>query len=74
MFEKPSLADLRQAAHKLGMNPSDDYLRAAEQIVTPLVNAYAALDAAPDELPPVKYPRGPAHRPRPRRTRSAPGT
>ena len=65
MFEKPSLADLRQAAHKLGMNPSDDYLRAAEQIVTPLVNAYAALDAAPDELPPVKYPRGPAHRPSP---------
>ncbi len=65
MFEKPSLADLRQAAHKLGMNPSDDYLRAAEQIVAPLVNAYAALDAAPDELPPVKYPRGPAHRPSP---------
>ena len=51
MFEKPSVADLRQAASKLGMNPSDDYLRAAEQIVTPLANAYAALDAAPDELP-----------------------
>jgi amidase len=63
MFQKPSLADLRQAAQKLGMNPSDDYLQAAEQIVAPLVNAYAALDAAPDELPAVKYPRGPAHRP-----------
>jgi amidase len=63
MFEKPSVADLRNAAHQLGMNPSDDYLLAAEQIVTPLAAAYGALDAAPDELPAVKYPRGPFYRP-----------
>ena len=49
MFQKPSVADLRQAAQKLGMNPSDDYLLAVEQIVTPLATAYATLDAAPDE-------------------------
>jgi len=24
MFQKPTVADLRQAAQKLGMNPSDD--------------------------------------------------
>ena len=59
MFEKPSLADLRRAAHELGMKPSDDYLRAVDEIVAPLSAAYAALDAMPDELPPVKYPRGP---------------
>lgn len=59
MFEKPSLEDLRRAAHELGMKPSDDYLRAVDEIVTPLSAAYAALDAMPDELPPVKYPRGP---------------
>jgi amidase len=59
MFEKPSLDDLRRAAHELGMKPSDDYLRAVDEIVTPLAAAYAALDAMPDELPPVKYPRGP---------------
>jgi amidase len=63
MFQKPSIADLRRAAQQLGMNPSDDYLRAVEQIITPLASAYAALDAEPDELPTVKYPRGPAHRP-----------
>jgi amidase len=63
MFEKPNLADLRDAAHALGMNPSDDYLRAVEEIVEPLSQAYAALDAMPDELPAVKYPRGPIHRP-----------
>ena len=36
MFQKPDIADLRAAAQKLRMNPSDDYLRAVEQIVTPL--------------------------------------
>src|SRR5262245_51435826 len=42
------LADLRQAAQKLGMNPSDAYLNAVEQIITPLANAYATLDTTPD--------------------------
>jgi amidase len=63
MFEKPGIAELRQAALKLGMSPSDDYLRAVEQIVGPLAQAYAALDAMPDELPVVKYPQRPWHRP-----------
>jgi amidase len=62
MFEKPSLDDLRQAA-RLGMHPSDDYLRAVHEIVAPLAGAYAALDDAPDELPVVKYPRAPFHFP-----------
>src|SRR5436190_5529531 len=63
MFQKPTVADLRDAARKLGMNPSDAYLDAVEEIVTPLAGAYAALDATPDELPAVKYPRGEFHRP-----------
>ena len=63
MFQKPSVADLRQAAQKLGMNPSDAYLDAVEQIITPLADAYATLDTTPDELPAVRYPRGQFHRP-----------
>src|SRR6516225_5125615 len=63
MFQKPTVADLRQAAQKLGMNPSDAYLNAVEQIITSLANAYAALDTTPDELPAVKYPRGQFYRP-----------
>ena len=63
MFEKPGIVQLRQAAQQLGMNPSDDYLRAVEEIVGPLARAYAALDAMPDEVPVVKYPRGQAYRP-----------
>ena len=63
MYEKPNLADLRRAAQQLGMNPSEDYLRAVDEITAPLSAAYAALDAMPDELPAVKFPRGPFHRP-----------
>src|SRR5579863_2306615 len=63
MFEKPGIADLRQAAQALGMHPNDDYLRAVEEIAGTLSQAYAALDAMPDELPPVKYPERTFHRP-----------
>jgi amidase len=65
MFEKPDISELREAAEKLGMNPSEDYLRAVEQIVTPLASAYAVLDAMPDELPPVRYPRDAGRKPAP---------
>ena len=50
MFQKPTVVDLRQAAQKLGMNPSDAYLNAVEQIITPLANAYATLDTTPEDL------------------------
>ena len=63
MFEKPGIVQLRQAAQQLGMNPSDDYLRAVEEIVGPLSQAYGLLDAMADEVPAVKYPRGQAYRP-----------
>src|SRR5207247_1723145 len=63
MFEKPSVADLREAAQKLGMTPSDAYLAAGDEISTPIVAAYATLDKTPDELPPVKYPRREFHLP-----------
>ena len=62
-FEKPSLADLRHATDQLGMKPSDDYLAITQDIVAPLVAAYAALDAIPDEKPAVKYPRDGGRRP-----------
>lgn len=64
-FEKPSVADLRHAADQLGMNPSMMYLNTMQDIVAPLVAAYAALDAVPDEKPAVKYPRDGGRRPMP---------
>src|SRR6476661_440443 len=64
-FEKPSVADLRHAAEQLGMNPSMLYLNTVQDIVAPLVAAYAALDAIPDDKPAVKYPRDGGRRPTP---------
>jgi hypothetical protein len=46
MFQKPSIAELREAAHALGMHPSEDYLLAVDEIVAPLAKAYAALDGS----------------------------
>jgi hypothetical protein len=50
MCQKPTVADLRQAAQKLGMNPGDTYLNAVEQIITLLANAYATLAIRPSEV------------------------
>jgi amidase len=69
MFEKPGIAELREAAQQINMHPSDDYLRAVEEIVAPLAGAYAALDEVGDELPAVKYPRGEACFPSPEENR-----
>ena len=69
MFEKPSIADLREAAKQINMHPSEEYLRAVEEIVAPLAGAYAALDEVADELPPVKYSRGEARWPSPEENR-----
>jgi amidase len=65
MFAKPSIADLRRAAEQLGMNPGASYLTEVQDIITPLANAYAALDTVQDELPPLKYPRSGGTRPSP---------
>ena len=62
-FEKPTVADLGRAATQLGMKPSMLYLNTVQDIVAPLVAAYAALDDFPDEKPEVKYPRDGGRRP-----------
>ncbi len=65
MFNAPSIAQLRETADELGMSPTDDYLEATQRIVQPLVEAYRKLDAVPDEMPEVRYPRTPGYRPGP---------
>ena len=63
MFQLPTVAQLRESADALGMAPADDYLEEARRIMKPLAAAYRALDALPDELPEVRYPRTPGYRP-----------
>ncbi len=62
-FKTPSLRQLRAAADRLGMAPSDAYLESTRRIVAPLIDAYRALDGVADAVPPVKYPRTPGYRP-----------
>ena len=63
MFRHPTIDQLRDCAGDLGMSPSDEYLEAVGEIVAPFVEAYQALDAVPDHVPEVKYPRAPGYRP-----------
>ncbi len=65
MFNAPTIAQLRETADELGMSPTDDYLEATQRIVVPLVEAYRALDAVPDEMPEMRYPRTPGYHPGP---------
>ena len=63
MFNHPTIAQLRESASELGMNPTDEYLESVQRIITPLVQAYQSLDLVTDELPEVRYPRTPGYRP-----------
>jgi amidase len=63
VFKNPNTRDLRAAADRLGMSPSDSYLQAVEGITIPLSEAYAALDGLPDALPKVQFARTPGYRP-----------
>src|SRR5262245_34092281 len=63
MFQKPTVADLHQAAQKLGMNPSDAYLKASNRFIPPWAMPMPNLKTTPDDLPAVKYPRGQFYRP-----------
>ena len=65
MFAHPTRADLRRAAARLGMNPYDAYLDAAGRVLQELSNAYTELDAMPDEMPKLRYPRSGGKRPPP---------
>ena len=65
MFDTPTIAQLRETADELGMTLTDDYLEATQRIVAPMVKAYQVLDGVPDELPQMRYPRTPGHRPTP---------
>ncbi|MEE8394781.1 MAG: amidase [bacterium] len=65
MFDLPTLAQLRECADDLGMNPTDAYLESAQRVLGRVAETYRALDALPDNVPPVRYPRAPGYRPEP---------
>lgn len=61
--KRPTLSQMRDMATRFGMSLTDEELQEFSQIMEPYIQAYDRLDAAPDNLPPVRYPRSPGQFP-----------
>lgn len=62
-IRRPTLSQMRDMAVRFGMNLSDEDLEEYREIMEPYIQAYDRLDATPDNLPPVNYPRSPGYFP-----------
>src|SRR5260370_16016920 len=60
---RPTLDQLRSVAEDLGMHMGHEQLKAYDALMRPNYAAYEAVDAMPDYVPAVKYPRTPGYRP-----------
>src|SRR5690349_22235057 len=60
---RPTLDQLRSVAEELGMHMGDDELKSYDALLQGNYAAYDAVDAMPDFVPSVKYPRTPGYRP-----------
>jgi amidase len=61
--KSPNLQQLRSVAESLGMSMSDDELASYHGLMQGNVAAYELIDAMPDYVPEVKYPRTPGYKP-----------
>ena len=64
-IKRPVLAQMRAMAERFGMHLSDAELEKFREIMEPYIQAYDRIDAAPDHLPEVRWPRAPGYRPSP---------
>src|SRR3984893_5415245 len=60
---RPTLDQLRSVAEDLGMHMGDAELKSYDALMQANYAAYEAVDAMPDYVPAVKYPRTPGYRP-----------
>ena len=61
--KRPTLSQMRDMAERFGMSLSDDDLREYSDVMETYIQAYDRLDATPDNLPQVRYPRAPGYFP-----------
>ncbi len=59
----PTPDQLRAAAQKIGLSLTDSDVESFIGLLAPNIASYNIIDALPDNLPPVKYPRTPGYRP-----------
>lgn len=62
-IKRPTLSQMRAMAERFGMSLSDEELQEYSEIMEPYIQSYDRLDAMPDNLPEVRYPRSPGHFP-----------
>ena len=60
---RPTLDQLRSVAEDLGMHMGDEELKSYDALMQGNYAAYEIVDAMPDYIPAVKYPRTPGYRP-----------
>ena len=60
---RPTLSQMREMANRFGMSMTDEELKDYCEIMEPYIQAYDRLDATPDNLPRVRYPRSPGRFP-----------
>jgi amidase len=59
----PTADQLREAAREMGLSLTDADVASFIGLMQPSIDGYNAVDAMPDNLPPVTYPRTPGRRP-----------
>ncbi|MBS0517342.1 MAG: amidase [Proteobacteria bacterium] len=64
-ISRPNVAQILEIAKELGMNFSEEKATEFLALMQPNFDAYDLVDALPDNVPPVKYPRTPGYRPGP---------
>ncbi|WP_158970829.1 amidase [Chachezhania sediminis] len=64
-IKRPTLSQMRAMAERFGMSLSDEDLLEYTEIIEPFLQSYDRLDAMPDYLPEVRYPRSPGYHPDP---------
>ncbi len=63
--QRPTHAQLKEIVRELGMSMSDARVQEFLDVMQGTLDAYDVVDAMPDHLPPVLYPRTAGHRPSP---------
>ena len=59
----PSPAELREVAKRIGLSLDEAELGSFIELMAPNIDYYNQVEAMPDELPEVRHPRDPGHRP-----------
>ena len=62
-FKMPSVDQMRKLGESLGLELTADYANSVIDFIRPFAEGYRLLAALPDDVPPVKYLRGPYYRP-----------